>query len=274
MPELPEVETVTRALAPRLEGRRIVDVDVLRRDLRFPLPDDFEARLIGRRVERMGRRAKYIQAFLDDGQVWITHLGMTGALLSEDAASNSPHVHIRFTLDDGSRLMFRDARRFGYMTLVEAATLDQHPFFRHLGPEPLDDGFTGAVLARLLKGKSAPIKTAIMDQRVVVGVGNIYACEALYRAGISPRRKAGTVAGARADRLVAAIRDTLRDAIEAGGSSIRNYVSPSGAIGDFQLRVKVYGREGEPCPCCNCATGIQRIVQAGRSTFFCPNFQR
>ena len=274
MPELPEVETVKRALVPRLEGRRIQRVEVLRRDLRFPLPDDFETRLQGRRVEHMGRRAKYILAFLDDGQVWITHLGMTGALLGEDAASNSPHVHIRFTLDDGSRLLFRDPRRFGYMTLAETATLDRHPFFQHLGPEPLDESFTGAVLAKLLKGKTAPIKTAIMDQRVVVGVGNIYACEALYTAGLSPRRKAGTVTGGRAERLVAAIKETLKAAIDAGGSSIRDYVSPSGAIGDFQLRVKVYGREGEPCSCCSCATGIQRIVQAGRSTFFCPKIQR
>jgi formamidopyrimidine-DNA glycosylase len=274
MPELPEVETVRRALLDILPGRRLERVEVRRRDLRFPLPDDFEARLEGRRIEGLDRRAKYLLANLNDGTTWITHLGMTGALIDDAAASNSPHAHIRFSLDDGRRLVFRDARRFGFMALAETATLAEHAYFRHLGPEPLEAAFDGPELARRLKGRTGPIKTAIMDQKVVVGVGNIYASEALNRAGLSPRRKAGTVAGARADRLAAAIKATLADAIAAGGSSIRDYVSPSGAIGDFQLRVRVYGREGEPCSCCACASPIQRIVQAGRSTFFCPTFQR
>jgi len=274
MPELPEVETVRRALLDILPGRRLERVEVRRRDLRFPLPGDFETRLQGRRIEALGRRAKYLLAALDDGTTWITHLGMTGALVDDQAASNSPHAHIRFSLSDGRHLVFRDARRFGFMSLAQTAGLPEHAYFRHLGPEPLEAAFDGPELARRLKGRRGPIKTAIMDQKVVVGVGNIYASEALNRAGLSPRRRAGTVTGARAERLAAAIKDTLADAIAAGGSSIRDYVSPSGAIGDFQLRVRVYGREGEPCSCCACASPIRRIVQAGRSTFFCPVFQR
>jgi formamidopyrimidine-DNA glycosylase len=274
MPELPEVETVTRALSGLLEGRRIEDVTVRRRDLRFPLPADFEEKLEGRHVVSLSRRAKYILAALDDGHSWISHLGMTGAFLSDPDAWAGPHAHLRFALADGSSLVFRDPRRFGFMTIAETEKLAQHPFLRHLGPEPLGADFTGPRLAALLEGRIGPIKTAIMDQSVVVGVGNIYASEALYRARISPRRRAETVKGARAGRLVAAIRETLLEAIAAGGSTIRNYVSPSGAIGDFHLRVKVYGKEGRPCPSCICTTGVKRIVQAGRSTFFCPHFQR
>jgi len=274
MPELPEVETVKRALDTVMRERRLTRVTVRRRDLRFPLPADFESRLEGRRILALDRRAKYIRARLDDGTVLILHLGMTGAFIYNGAMADGPHDHVRFTLDDGSHVTFRDARRFGFMDLTDTAGLDHHPYFRHLGPEPLDKAFDGPALAARLKGKTAPIKTALMDQRVVVGVGNIYACEALFRAGLSPRRKAGGIAGRRAARLAEAVKATLMDAIAAGGTSFRDYISPAGRLGDFGLQVSVYGRSGESCARCVCDRGVQRIVQAGRSTFFCPVLQR
>lgn len=279
MPELPEVETVCRGLARVLEGRVLARVETRRPDLRVPLPEAMAERLTGRRVMALERRAKYILIRLDDGQVLIVHLGMSGRMLiSAFAPPARPHDHVLFATDDGSFVVFNDARRFGLMTLAEAGALAVHPLLAGLGPEPLEPGFTGPALAARLKGKATPIKAALLDQTVVAGLGNIYVSEALFRARLSPNRTAGSVQGARADRLVAAIRDVLEEAIAAGGSTLKDYVQATGELGYFQHRFAVYDREGQPCPGCDCdvaATGgIRRIVQAGRSTYFCPRRQR
>jgi formamidopyrimidine-DNA glycosylase len=281
MPELPEVETVCRGLAARLEGRRFRRVIQRRPDLRFPLPERFAARLEGRRVERIARRAKYMLFHLDDGMVVLGHLGMSGRMLiGAVAAAQEPeaHDHLIFETDDGTVVRFNDARRFGSFDLVPRDGLSRHRLLAGLGPEPLDAAFTGAVLAEALNGKRTPIKAAILDQRVVAGVGNIYASEALFRAGISPRRLARTVQGGRAELLAQAIKSVLAEAIEAGGSSLRDYVQTDGELGYFQHRWAVYEREGQPCPGCNCTVkrtgGIKRLAQAGRSTFYCPRRQR
>ena len=280
MPELPEVETVCRGLALKLEGRRFRRVIQRRPDLRFPLPRRFAKRLEGRRVVRVGRRAKYILIDLDDDNVVLAHLGMSGSMIASDAplAGFDPHDHLVFETDDGTVIRFNDARRFGFMDLVARAALDRHRLLAELGPEPLGNEFNGPVLAAALAGKKTPIKSALVDQRVVAGIGNIYASESLFYAGISPRRSARTVQGDRAERLAAAIKRVLLDAIAAGGSSLRDFVQTNGELGYFQHRWAVYDRDGQACPGCDCVAastgGIRRIVQSGRSTFYCPKRQR
>ncbi len=278
MPELPEVETVVRGLRPKLEGHRLQRVEQRRADLRFPLPEGFARRLTGRRVERILRRAKYMLLHLDDGQVLLCHLGMSGRMLIMETRPGGRrpalqrHDHVIFTTEAGTEIRFNDTRRFGIMDLLPAAALQDHPLLRDLGPEPLGNDFNGPGLAAALKGKRTPIKSALLDQRVVAGLGNIYVCEALYFAGLSPRRQAYTVQGGRAEKLAAAVRQVLTRAIEAGGSSLRDYVQADGELGYFQHEWAVYGREGEACKCCGAA--IRRLVQGGRSTFYCPRCQR
>ncbi|MDX1401259.1 MAG: bifunctional DNA-formamidopyrimidine glycosylase/DNA-(apurinic or apyrimidinic site) lyase [Kiloniellales bacterium] len=280
MPELPEVETVVRGLRPKLEDRSILKVERRAPQLRFPFPDAFEKRLQGRRVARIGRRAKYILVHLDDGEVLLCHLGMSGRMVfSEDREPEiAKHDHVVFTFDSGLILRFNDPRRFGIMDLVRENELDRHRLLRALGPEPLGNSFSGPVLAAALRGRRCPLKAALLDQRNVAGLGNIYVCEALYRAGLSPRRKASSVGERRAERLAAAIKDVLERAIAAGGSSLRDYVQADGELGYFQHDWAVYGREGKGCPGCDCnlarTGGVKRIVQSGRSTFFCPARQR
>jgi formamidopyrimidine-DNA glycosylase len=280
MPELPEVETVCRGLAAKLEGRALVRVVQRRPDLRYPLPERLSERLTGRRVERLERRAKYILIHLDDGMTVLIHLGMSGRMTFGPAPAGPPtaHDHIILETDDGTVVTFNDARRFGMLDLVSRNALDVHPALAGLGPEPLGPDFTPGSLSRALAGRASPIKIALLDQRVVAGLGNIYVSEALFHAGISPRRQAASVAGRRAERLVPAIRDVLTAAIAAGGSSLRDYVQASGELGYFQHSWAVYDREGQACPGCSCdvaATGgIRRIVQSNRSTFFCPRKQR
>jgi formamidopyrimidine-DNA glycosylase len=279
MPELPEVETVMRGLRARLEGRRIVRAAAHRADLRWPLPPGLERRLVGARVLGFRRRGKYILMRLDGGDSVLLHLGMSGRILLEPAGRNHPtlHEHLVLETDEGWRVGFVDPRRFGSVDLVATAGEDQHKLLAGLGPEPLDPAFTAERLSASLAGKRTPIKAALLDQKVVAGLGNIYVCEALFRAGISPLRSAHTVPGTRAARLVPAIRDTLNEAIAAGGSSLRDYVQTDGELGYFQHSWKVYGREGEPCERCpgkpGCP-GIRRVVQSARSTFYCPRTQR
>ncbi|WP_374442650.1 bifunctional DNA-formamidopyrimidine glycosylase/DNA-(apurinic or apyrimidinic site) lyase [Stella sp.] len=278
MPELPEVETVARGLDRHMTGRRILRVEKNRPDLRTMMPADLVARLEGRRVEAVRRRAKYILVDLDDGAVVLAHLGMSGriTIAPPGQAPNrpDPHDHVVLHLDDGTVLRFNDARRFGRIDLARRDTLDAHPLLAGIGPEPLGPDFDGPRLAAALAGRRSPIKAALLDQRVVAGIGNIYACEALHLARLSPQRLAMTVTGARADRLAAAIRDVLQRAIAAGGSSIRDYVQTSGELGYFQHDWTVYGREGEPCRRCGDAVAVRRLVQSGRSTFYCARCQR
>jgi formamidopyrimidine-DNA glycosylase len=289
MPELPEVETVRLGLSAALEGRRLAGVIAKRADLRTAFPEGFAARLTGRRVAQLRRRAKYLLLDLVGGETLIMHMGMSGRFTihgprapvkpggfhhktADDGSGEGKHDHVVFETDEGTRIVFTDHRRFGLMTLADTGTLESHPLFAGLGPEPLDDAFTPALLSAALKGKRTPIKSALLDQRVVAGLGNIYVCEALFRARISPKRLAASVAGARAMRLVPAIKAVLGAAIKAGGSSLRDYAKADGELGYFQHHFAVYGREGKPCPSCRGA--IKRIVQAGRSTFYCPSCQR
>ena len=277
MPELPEVETVVRGLRQHLAGRRFREVRLNRADLRTKLPRDLKAKLEGRRIEQIGRRAKYILIHTDDDHVLLAHLGMSGRMTvhaAGDGWKEGKHDHVVFVIDDGTIVAFNDARRFGMMDRVAASALDKHKLLRDLGPEPLGNEFNGPRLAESLKGKNTTIKAALLDQRVVAGLGNIYVSEALYGAGLSPRRNAGSVQGARADALARSIRETLTRAIAAGGSSLRDYVQASGELGYFQHQWAVYGREGEKCPSCDCAAGIRRIVQNARSTFYCARNQR
>ncbi len=288
MPELPEVETVRRALAPRLARRRIVRVRVRKRDLRVPLPKDFETRLTGARVQDIGRRAKFLLVRLHrrprpggaGGDVLVVHLGMSGRLrlFRRPPPAAEKHDHVEIETDDGTVLRFNDARRFGLMALIPEDKLSAHAWFASLGPEPLAADFNGETLARRLKGRTTALKTALMDQRNVAGLGNIYVSEALFRARLSPTRKAGTVRGARAEELARAIRAVLEAAIAAGGSSLRDHRQPSGEVGYFQHRFAVYDREGKPCPGCDCDVartgGIRRLVQGGRATFYCPRKQK
>jgi formamidopyrimidine-DNA glycosylase len=271
MPELPEVETIARALGARLAGRRITALEQRRPDLRFPLPPQLDSRLIGRRVLGVSRRAKYILAGLDDGQTLLLHLGMSGRLLFDGPPAGA-HEHLTFGFDDGTRLRFVDPRRFGMLDLTATAGLEHHPRLAGLGLEPLDPGFTGEALGAVLAGRRSPLKSALMDQRLVVGVGNIYACESLHRARLSPRRTAGFLRPVQAERLAAAIRTVLNEAIAAGGSSLRDYVQTDGELGFFQDRFTVYGRAGLPCPVCG--QPVQRLVQANRTTFWCRRCQR
>jgi len=275
MPELPEVETVRRGLALRLSGRQIVCAELRRPDLRRPFPPMLARRLTGARIGALSRRGKYILIELDDTGLLLLHLGMSGRITAGGAATPPErHDHVVLTLDDGTVVRFNDPRRFGTLDYMARGTEAAHPLLAGLGPEPLEPGFDGAYLDRALAGKMTPIKSALLDQKIVAGLGNIYVCEALYRAGVSPRRLAATVVGTRAARLVMAIREVLREAIAAGGSSLRDYVQANGELGYFQHRWAVYGHEGEPCPGCNCAEGVRRIVQSGRSTFFCAKRQR
>lgn len=277
MPELPEVETVRRGLQPVLEGRRIVEVDQRRPDLRIPFPIGFRRFVEGRRVTALRRRAKYLLLDLDDGRVLICHLGMSGRMIVEPRGSNQPrdrHDHVVFTTETGDRVVFNDHRRFGLMTLTTAAGEATHALLAGLAPDPLEPSFDAAHLSARLAAKRTPIKAALLDQGVVGGVGNIYASEALHRAGISPRRLAASVAGRRAERLVPALRDVLTEAIAAGGSSLRDHRQASGELGYFQHSFRVYDREGAPCPTAGCGGAIARLVQANRSTFYCGTCQR
>jgi formamidopyrimidine-DNA glycosylase len=278
MPELPEVETVMRGLQLRLEGRVLLRAVARRPDMRWPLPPGLVTRLTGARVMSFRRRAKYILMRLDNGWSVLLHLGMSGRMVVEPVGRNeiTLHEHIELETDDGWRVGFVDPRRFGSVDLIETEREDSHRLLARLGPEPLEDGFSVPLLDAALAGKRTPIKAALLDQKVVAGLGNIYVCEALFRAGISAQRLAASVPGVRSKRLVPAIKQTLTEAIDAGGSSLRDYFQPSGELGYFQHAWKVYGREGEPCPGCPgkpaCA-GVRRIVQAGRSTFYCPRKQ-
>ena len=285
MPELPEVETVRRGLAPALVGKRIAKAKTKRADLRFPLPTRFASRLKGRRIDALERRAKYLLAHLDDGMVWITHLGMTGRW-SVIGAKKQPgdfyyadppdpaHTHVVIDMESGARLEFNDPRRFGYMDLIEAEALPAHPFFKGMGPEPLGNEFHLPYLQKALANKKAPIKAALLDQRIVAGLGNIYVVEALYRAGILPSKAAGRISAPRLEKLYHAVRAVLEEAIEAGGSTLSDYARVDGAQGGFQHRFRVYDREGEECLTPDCGGTIKRAVHSGRSTFWCPRCQR
>lgn len=286
MPELPEVETVMRGLAAVLQGRVIAQASVSRPDLRWPFPTDLAERLAGARVEGFRRRGKYLLMRLSGGDSMLIHLGMSGRMVARPAAERPnappPHEHLALETTDGTHVGFVDPRRFGSVDLVPTAREDAHRLLAGLGPEPLDTAFTPAVLAGALAGKVRPIKAALLDQKVVAGLGNIYVSEALYRAGISPRRLAASVGAARCARLVPAIRTVLEESIAAGGSSLRDYVQADGGIGFFQDRFRVYDRAGLPCEACPgphppsgaACTGIRRFVQAGRATFHCPLRQR
>jgi formamidopyrimidine-DNA glycosylase len=293
MPELPEVETVRRGLQPAMEGARFRKVEARRRDLRWPLPKDFVARLEGQTVEGLGRRAKYLLADLSSGEVLLMHLGMSGsfrvlrggrekgtAKYHHERAQHLAHDHVVFHMANGAIVTFNDPRRFGSMKIIARAKLDQEPLLRALGPEPLGNEFDAAMLARACKGKKTSLKAALSDQKIVAGLGNIYVCEALHRARVSPKRLASTIAAKsglpneRAERLVEAIRAVLADAIAAGGSSLRDHRRTDGEIGLFQHNFRVYDREGAACPTPGCSGAIKRIVQTGRSTFFCPVCQR
>lgn len=277
MPELPEVETVARGLAAPLEGRRLVRVETRVKALRWPLPERLAERLTGRRVLSVGRRAKYLLIRLEGGEVLLGHLGMSGRMLlvpPGEARAPEPHDHVVLTTEEGLEVRFNDARRFGMLDLVPEADLEQHKLLRDLGPEPLGNAFSGPLLAAALKGKRTPIKAAILDQKVVAGIGNIYASEALFAAGLSPRRLAFTVQGARAERLANAIREVLTRAIAAGGSSLRDYVQVNGELGYFAHQWAVYDREDRACPRCGQDHKVRRLVQSGRSTFYCAACQR
>ena len=287
MPELPEVETVRGGLAPVLEGHRLARVEARRPDLRFPLPLNFVQFLTGATITRLERRAKYLLARLDREDTLVMHLGMSGRFeISRPEGSSRPgefhyapdpdpkHAHIVFETEAGARVTYYDPRRFGYMALINTATFDLHPWFAGLGPEPLSDAFDAARLKAAFAGRKQGPKTLLLDQRVVAGLGNIYVCEALNRARISPFKPAGSVSRPRLAKLVPEIKAVLAEAIEAGGSTLRDYAAADGALGYFQHRFRVYDREGEPCPTPGCPGTVQRKVQAGRSTFYCCVCQR
>lgn len=293
MPELPEVETVRRGLAPAMEGATFIGVTARRADLRGPLPERFAARLKGQKVIALSRRAKYLLAELSSGEVLIMHLGMSGSFrVEKDADHAAPgmfhhprgktgaHDHVVFVMSSGATITYNDPRRFGFMRLVPREKLDDAPGLKGLGPEPLGNAFDAALLAQACMGKKTSLKAALLDQRVVAGLGNIYVCEALHRAHLSPKRMASTLAlksgapSAQARALVEAIRDVLRDAIKAGGSSLRDHRQTDGELGYFQHNFRVYDREGEPCPARGCKGYVKRFVQNGRSTFWCPKCQK
>ena len=276
MPELPEVETVCRGLATQLLGKRLARVELRRPALRFPIPPELPAKLTGRRVESIRRRAKYIIMEFDEDVALLAHLGMSGRMTVSNGVPNEflPHDHLILVAEDGVCVRFNDPRRFGMLDLLVRGEENKHRLLADIGPEPLDAAFTGAVLARAIEGKMTPIKAAILDQKIVAGVGNIYACEALFQAGLSPTRLAGSLTGAQANKLVAAIKDVLTRAIAVGGSSLRDHVQVSGELGYFQHAWAVYGKEGEPCPGCACKDGVRRMVQSNRSTFYCAKKQK
>ena len=289
MPELPEVETVRLGLQPVLEGFRLTDVQTRRGDLRVPFPKDFVARTKGREVKQLRRRAKYILADLDSGETLVIHLGMSGRMSvyaqgkqrrigsyvydkAPEGAGNGKHDHVVFETDAPARIIFNDHRRFGLMALVDTERLEEDKLFKDIGIEPLSEKFNTAYLGKVLEGKKTPIKSALLDQRLVAGLGNIYVCEALFRAGISPKRLAGSIKKERIGPLVAAIKKVLKDAIAAGGSTLRDHARATGDPGNFQHHFLVYGREGLKCKN-SCPGTVKRIVQAGRSTFYCPKCQ-
>ncbi len=276
MPELPEVETVRRGLLPVLEGRVIERAEIRREGLRWPFPPRMEARLAGARVTALRRRSKYILADLSTGETLLLHLGMSGRLLISEPPHPplTRHDHVVLDIEGGARVAFNDARRFGMMDLVATETAHEHRLLASLGPEPLGNGFHEAGLAAALAGRRTPIKSALLDQRIVAGLGNIYVCEALFRAAIHPGRQAGRIAAARIARLVRAIRDVLAEAIAAGGSTLSDYRQADGELGYFQHAFRVYGRAGAPCTRPGCGGTIRRIAQGGRSTFYCPQCQR
>lgn len=291
MPELPEVETVRLGLEAAMAGARLIAIEQRRPDLRFPFPERFTERLTGRRVEALRRRAKYLIIDLDGAEVLVMHLGMSGSFRIEQAASgnrcapmpgvaakNSQHDHVTFDLSTGARIVYNDPRRFGFMQLIPRPEFSAHPLFKNIGIEPLGDELDGAALARLFAGKTNSLKAALLDQSLIAGLGNIYVCEALHRAGLSPRRAAGSLArkddgpSARATLLARVIREVLEEAVAAGGSSLRNHRKTDGALGYFQHSFRVYGREQEPCA--RCGGVVRRIIQSGRATFYCGGCQR
>ena len=279
MPELPEVETVRAGLVPVMEGARIARAEVNRADLRWPLPERMSERLTGATVVTLRRRSKYILADLSTDETLLIHLGMSGRMLisgamlgrfHHDHPAPQKHDHIVLTMDSGARVTFNDARRFGMMDLMPTAGADQHKLLAGLGPEPLGNGLNDTYLATRFAGRAAPIKSALLDQHLIAGLGNIYVCEVLHRAHIAPTRLTGTLSQADVARLVPLIREVLTEAIAAGGSSLRDYRQTDGELGYFQHRFRVYGRDREPCPTPGCPGTVTRIVQSGRSTYFCP----
>lgn len=283
MPELPEVETVMRGLAPSMEGAVIAKAQINRPDLRWPFPDRMSERLTGQRVERLRRRSKYILADLASGESLLIHLGMSGRMLVSgdplgqfvhDHPQAEKHDHVVLDMDNGARITFNDPRRFGAMDLLDTATAEGSKLLSVLGPEPLGNQFSEDYLTTAFKGKNTPVKSALLDQGIIAGLGNIYVCETLYRAGINPKRKAGQIAGRKVATLVPIIREVLSDAIEAGGSSLKDFRSAGGELGYFQHRFDVYDREGDPCKRDGCDGVVARIVQSGRSSFYCPQCQR
>ncbi|MCT8158652.1 bifunctional DNA-formamidopyrimidine glycosylase/DNA-(apurinic or apyrimidinic site) lyase [Pseudoruegeria sp. SHC-113] len=283
MPELPEVETVRRGLAPVMEGQVIVRADVRRPDLRWPFPDNMAQRLTGARVERLRRRSKYILADLSTGETLLIHLGMSGRMqvsgtsvgtFAHEIAPLVKHDHVVLDMENGARIAFNDARRFGAMDLMATGQEAAHKLIAALGPEPLGNGFHADYLAERFSGKNTPIKAALLDQGIVAGLGNIYVCEVLHRVGVSPKRKAGNLSRRKIEALVPAVRAVLSEAIEAGGSSLRDHRQANGELGYFQHTFRVYGREGAPCATPGCGGTVKRIVQSGRSSFYCPQCQR
>jgi len=290
MPELPEVETIRRGLEPVLVGQRIARVEQRRADLRFPFPENFGKRLTGRTVVTLQRRAKYLLAHLDDGTVLIIHLGMSGRIsitgqgqlgeFTHNQGNRNIHDHVVLRLGSGTEIVYNDPRRFGLMDLASATTLDTHPLLAGIGIEPLGPGLTPAYLARHAAGRRSDLKSFLLDQRIIAGLGNIYVCEALFRTHLKPSRAAACLAtptgkpNARTSALIPHIKAVLADAIEAGGSTLRDYAQADGSLGYFQHSFQVYGREGEPCLTPACRGMVHRTVQGGRSTFFCPVCQR
>ncbi|WP_417804946.1 bifunctional DNA-formamidopyrimidine glycosylase/DNA-(apurinic or apyrimidinic site) lyase [Thalassospira lucentensis] len=279
MPELPEVETVTRGLIPVMEGHVVDHVVQRRPNLRFPFPENFVDRMAGRKIDQLTRRAKYILGYLDDGQVLLIHLGMSGRMtIHDDRTIDVPapqkHDHVDFVMQGGALVRFTDPRRFGVITLIGADEVATHKMLAGIGPEPLGNAFNAAVLAAGIVKRASPIKTVLLDQKLVAGLGNIYVCEALFRSGIAPDRLAKDLKPDEIDRLYREIRLVLEDAILAGGSSLKDHRQANGELGYFQHNFRVYGREGDVCNAPECGSTVQRIVQAGRSTFFCPTCQR
>lgn len=283
MPELPEVETVRRGLAPSMEGQVIARADVNRPDLRWPFPDRMAERLAGQKVLRLNRRSKYILADLSGGETLLIHLGMSGRMLvsgdplgqfHREHPAPQKHDHVVFHMAQGARITFNDPRRFGAMDLAPTDQIDEHKLLRHLGPEPLGNAFNESYLYEKLNSRRTPIKSALLDQKIVAGLGNIYVCEALFRAGISPMRRADRIAKTRVAGLVPHIKEILSEAIESGGSSLRDYRHTDGDLGYFQHRFAVYDREGKVCQTDDCNDKIHRQVQSGRSSFYCPTCQR
>jgi formamidopyrimidine-DNA glycosylase len=283
MPELPEVETVRRGLAPVMEGVVITRADVNRPDLRWPFPARMAERLTGQRVEQLRRRSKYVLANLTSGETLLIHLGMSGRMLISgdplgqfvhEHPAAEKHDHVVFHMASGARITFNDPRRFGAMDLMDTARESEHKLLAVLGPEPLGNDFYDKILVDAFKGRNTPVKSALLDQRIVAGLGNIYVCETLFRASISPKRKAGRIAAARVAAMVPIIRDVLSEAIDAGGSSLKDFRQADGELGYFQHSFDVYGREGEACKREGCGGIIARVVQSGRSSFYCPQCQR